>query len=208
MAPAFRKVRPASEPRCDLDGVVRQWRRLLLLLFRGAAATGRAGGRTFRDARRPPRRWSTASCNCKRKSANGNAVALTAPGGRRRWIWLSKIWRIRPPRFPTARAPAGGTANSHHDSRDAISGSEISARRRQLPIQADDVCGVDWPGREPRFDVVYNLLSPFTTRASGQAETDDGAGSFRRRLFQRRWWSEAWDMYGIPFAGHLTCAAS
>ena len=29
-----------------------------------------------------------------------------------------------------------------------------------------DVCGVDWPEREQRFDVVYHLLSPQQNRAS------------------------------------------
>jgi NADH-quinone oxidoreductase subunit C len=29
-----------------------------------------------------------------------------------------------------------------------------------------DICGVDYPDREKRFDVVYHLLSPTRTSAS------------------------------------------
>ncbi|MEK7820982.1 MAG: NADH-quinone oxidoreductase subunit C [Pseudomonadota bacterium] len=69
-----------------------------------------------------------------------------------------------------------------------------------------DVCGVDWPGREPRFDVVYNLLSlVHNTRLRVKLETDDGAPvpSVVNVFSSAGWWErEAWDMYGIPFAGH------
>ena len=69
-----------------------------------------------------------------------------------------------------------------------------------------DVCGVDWPGREPRFDVVYNLLSlVHNTRLRVKLETDDGAPvpSVVNVFSSAGWWErEAWDMYGIPFADH------
>ena len=69
-----------------------------------------------------------------------------------------------------------------------------------------DVCGVDYPSREKRFDVVYHLLSPVTLkRIRIKAETDEvtpvpsiidvfpGADWFER---------EAYDLYGIVFTGH------
>lgn len=69
-----------------------------------------------------------------------------------------------------------------------------------------DICGVDYPDRTPRFDVVYNLLSlthNHRIRVKVQAAEDSpvpsvtsvhkGAGWFER---------EAWDMYGIMFDGH------
>jgi NADH-quinone oxidoreductase subunit C len=69
-----------------------------------------------------------------------------------------------------------------------------------------DICGVDWPGREPRFDVVYHLLSPTQNmRIRVKLKIDDvkqvpsatvihpGANWFER---------EAYDMYGILFSGH------
>jgi len=69
-----------------------------------------------------------------------------------------------------------------------------------------DLCGVDWPAREKRFEVVYHLLSPYINArvrikvpvAEGEAvpsciEIFPGADWFER---------EAYDMYGIFFAGH------
>ncbi|WP_373088921.1 NADH-quinone oxidoreductase subunit C [Sneathiella sp.] len=69
-----------------------------------------------------------------------------------------------------------------------------------------DVCGVDYPGRLKRFDVIYNLLSlKHNQRIIVKVETDartpvpsvvplfPGANWFER---------EAWDMYGIMFSGH------
>ena len=69
-----------------------------------------------------------------------------------------------------------------------------------------DICGVDWPQRERRFDVVYHLLSPYLNqRIRVKAATDEttpvpsavevfiGADWFER---------EAYDLYGILFTGH------
>jgi NADH-quinone oxidoreductase subunit C len=69
-----------------------------------------------------------------------------------------------------------------------------------------DVCGADYPEREQRFDVVYNLLSlKHNQRVRVKAMTDEAtpvpsvvsvfssAGWFER---------EAWDLYGIFFADH------
>ena len=69
-----------------------------------------------------------------------------------------------------------------------------------------DVCGVDWPGRAKRFDVVYHLLSPrLNQRVRVKVKTDEvtpvpsicevfaGANWFER---------EAYDLYGILFSGH------
>jgi len=69
-----------------------------------------------------------------------------------------------------------------------------------------DLCGVDYPQREERFDVVYHLLSPrLNARIRVKISTDEdtpvesvtgvypGANWFER---------EAWDMYGIMFTGH------
>ena len=43
-----------------------------------------------------------------------------------------------------------------------------------------DICGVDWPQREKRFDVVYHLLSPrqnLRVRVKLQVEEDEGVPS-------------------------------
>ena len=69
-----------------------------------------------------------------------------------------------------------------------------------------DICGVDWPEREARFDVVYNLLSPtHNQRIRVKVRTDERrplpsvAGVFSSAGWYER---EAWDMYGIMFSGH------
>ena len=72
-------------------------------------------------------------------------------------------------------------------------------------INITDICGVDYPEREKRFDVVYHLLSPKQNlRIRLKVATDDrtpvpsltgvfpGADWFER---------EAYDMYGMLFFG-------
>ena len=73
-------------------------------------------------------------------------------------------------------------------------------------VNLTDICGVDYPTREKRFDVVYHLLSPRQNlRVRIKVETGEfepvpsacpvfpGADWFER---------EAWDMYGLMFTGH------
>src|SRR5262249_61577570 len=69
-----------------------------------------------------------------------------------------------------------------------------------------DITGLDWPGRERRFDVVYHLLSPKqnarirvkvatdeTTPVPSIIEVFPGADWFER---------ETHDLYGVVFTGH------
>ncbi len=69
-----------------------------------------------------------------------------------------------------------------------------------------DICGVDWPSRANRFDVVYHLLSPrLNQRIRVKIETDEAtpvASSIP--VFPAADWfeREAYDMYGILFSGH------
>lgn len=69
-----------------------------------------------------------------------------------------------------------------------------------------DICGVDWPQREKRFDVVYHLLSPrqnLRVRIKLQVAEDEGVPSSTSVYMGAEWFErEAWDMYGIPFEGH------
>jgi NADH-quinone oxidoreductase subunit C len=69
-----------------------------------------------------------------------------------------------------------------------------------------DICGVDWPAREQRFDVVYHLLSPrLNQRIRVKLQTDEttpvpsAVGVFSGANWFER---EAYDMYGILFTGH------
>jgi NADH-quinone oxidoreductase subunit C len=69
-----------------------------------------------------------------------------------------------------------------------------------------DITAVDWPGREPRFDVVYHFLSPKqnlrirvkvavdeTTPVPSISQVFPGANWFER---------ETYDLYGVLFTGH------
>ena len=69
-----------------------------------------------------------------------------------------------------------------------------------------DICGVDWPERPDRFDVVYHLLSPrLNQRVRVKAATDEQAAvpSAIPVVPAANWYErEAYDMYGILFSGH------
>jgi NADH-quinone oxidoreductase subunit C len=69
-----------------------------------------------------------------------------------------------------------------------------------------DICGVDFPARENRFDVVYHLLSPRTNqRIRVKLQTNETAavpsviGVFSAANWFER---EAYDMFGILFSDH------
>jgi NADH-quinone oxidoreductase subunit C len=69
-----------------------------------------------------------------------------------------------------------------------------------------DVCGVDYPDRPERFDVVYNLLSlKLNQRIRVKVTTDeDNAVPSVTAVFSAAGWfeREAWDLFGIYFADH------
>jgi NADH-quinone oxidoreductase subunit C len=95
----------------------------------------------------------------------------------------------------------------------------LHARRDQLDLllrtlrdderfsfeQLMDICGVDWPDREERFDVVYNLLSVTKNRRIRvivRATPDSPVPSCWQIWPVATWFErEAWDLYGIRFAG-------
>jgi NADH-quinone oxidoreductase subunit C len=72
--------------------------------------------------------------------------------------------------------------------------------------QVMDVCGVDWPGREQRFDVVYHLLSmKHNQRVRVKVATDEETAiPSITGIFSAAGWfeREVWDMYGVTFSGH------
>jgi NADH-quinone oxidoreductase subunit C len=69
-----------------------------------------------------------------------------------------------------------------------------------------DVCGVDYPDRTARFEVVYNLLSlkhNLRLRAKVAAAEDQPVPSIAGVYSAAGWFErEAWDLYGIYFADH------
>jgi NADH-quinone oxidoreductase subunit C len=72
--------------------------------------------------------------------------------------------------------------------------------------QLMDVCGADYPEREDRFEIVYNLLSlTHNQRIRVKLQTDARSpvptvtGVFN----SANWWErETWDMYGVYFRDH------
>ena len=72
--------------------------------------------------------------------------------------------------------------------------------------QLMDVCGVDYPERPDRFDVVYHLLSPrFNRRVRVKVRTDENQPvPSAVPIFSSAGWfeREAWDLFGILFSDH------
>ncbi len=73
-------------------------------------------------------------------------------------------------------------------------------------IQLIDLCGVDFPAREPRFEVVYHLLSLHNNgriRVKCEIGEDQTIASVIPVFACADWFErEAFDMYGIVFFGH------
>ena len=69
-----------------------------------------------------------------------------------------------------------------------------------------DVCGVDYPGRGERLEVVYNLLSlRHNQRIRIKLTTDEETPvpSVTGVFNSAGWWErEAWDLFGIYFSDH------
>jgi len=73
-------------------------------------------------------------------------------------------------------------------------------------VSITDVCGVDYPGRTERFEVVYHLLSPFRNlrvRVKVAADEKTPVPSITPIFPGADWYErEAYDMYGILFSSH------
>lgn len=73
-------------------------------------------------------------------------------------------------------------------------------------INITDICGVDWPSRARRFDVVYHLMSP-RQNLRIRVKVEVGEGETVPSVFSvfpgADWFErEAYDLYGILFTGH------
>ena len=104
-----------------------------------------------------------------------------------------------------------GIAHGHLSLRLALSDLTTTVRiLRDDPqlgfVNIIDVCGVDYPARERRFDVVYHFLSPRqNARVRLTVETDERTPvPSITELFPGADWfeREAYDLYGILFSGH------
>ncbi|MCU0839200.1 MAG: NADH-quinone oxidoreductase subunit C [Rhodospirillales bacterium] len=72
--------------------------------------------------------------------------------------------------------------------------------------QLMDVCGVDYPEREERFDVVYHLLSLVNnSRIRVRLTTDEvtPVPTVTGIFASANWWErETWDLFGVYFRDH------
>ena len=72
--------------------------------------------------------------------------------------------------------------------------------------QLIDLCGVDYLGRDPRFEVVYHLLSLVHNRRirlKVEIEEDVSLPSVTSVYSSANWWErEVFDLFGIPFEDH------
>ena len=79
---------------------------------------------------------------------------------------------------------------------------DVNCQFRQLV----DVCGVDYPGDEQRFEVVYNLLSLThnrRVRVKVRTDAESPVPTVTGLFNSAGWWErETWDLYGIYFDGH------
>jgi NADH-quinone oxidoreductase subunit C len=114
-------------------------------------------------------------------------------------------------------ASLGGAVRDHHSrfgeltvtvARDEIVKAMTALRDdpRYLFEVLLDVCGVDYPARPERFDVVYHLLSPrrnLRIRVKVMTDEDHPVPSIVGVHPSANWFErEAYDMYGILFSGH------
>jgi len=69
-----------------------------------------------------------------------------------------------------------------------------------------DICGVDYPGRSSRFEVVYHFLSMYCNhriRLTVMVDEDEVVPSAVSVYPAADWYErEAFDMFGIVFSGH------
>ena len=69
-----------------------------------------------------------------------------------------------------------------------------------------DICGVDYPQRDPRFDIVYHLLSVSNNmriRVKAGVEEEGSILSVSALYSTAGWFErELWDLFGIYVTGH------
>jgi NADH-quinone oxidoreductase subunit C len=69
-----------------------------------------------------------------------------------------------------------------------------------------DLCGVDYPERAQRFEIVYNLLSlthNLRIRIKVRCGEDEPVPTVTGVFSSANWWErEVWDLFGVMFSGH------
>ena len=87
--------------------------------------------------------------------------------------------------------------------------AEILTQLRAAPFafeQLIDICGVDYPERVERFEIVYNLLSVSTNRRiriKVTTDEDSPVPSVVALYPSANWFErEVWDLFGVFFSDH------
>ncbi|MCH7485768.1 MAG: NADH-quinone oxidoreductase subunit C [Proteobacteria bacterium] len=102
------------------------------------------------------------------------------------------------------------------ESGELVVGARLEAIDRVLKFLRDDincqfkllmdVCGVDYPEREQRFEIVYNLLSlthNLRIRIKVACDEDTPVPTATGVFSSAAWWErEVWDLFGVMFSGH------
>ena len=102
------------------------------------------------------------------------------------------------------------------ESGELVVGARLEAIDRVLKFLRDDincqfkllmdVCGVDYPEREQRFEIVYNLLSlthNLRIRIKVVCDEDTPVPTATGVFSSAAWWErEVWDLFGVMFSGH------
>lgn len=106
--------------------------------------------------------------------------------------------------------------SAHFDNDEMVIISKANGIEKVLQFLRDDIecqfkmlvsiCGVDYPDREDRFEIVYNLLSLHQNNRV-RVKLSVGEDKFvptACKIFSTANWfeREIWDLYGVPFAGH------
>ena len=139
-----------------------------------------------------------ASCNCRRKSAAPGPFSVVEA------LQAALLAAIPEARLTNQR---GGAELVLHTGREGLLALMLTLR--DTPglefAQCMDICGVDWPERPERFEVVYNLLSLALNQrlrvivpASETTPVPSVAAIWPSATWFER---ETWDMYGVVFEG-------
>jgi NADH-quinone oxidoreductase subunit C len=149
-----------------------------------------------------------ASCNCKRRSAGQGPFSVADEQNTDEQNIGQLGWDQELAVVPGVLSVAveGGEYVARVE-RDALYTVSLTLRDdpRFAFEQMMDLCGVDWPERALRFDVVLNLLSVARNvrlRVIVAASDTTPVPSVHQVWPVATWWErETWDMYGILFSG-------
>ncbi len=153
-----------------------------------------------------------ASFNCKKKSGGREPSCVTDPDPTP--PAADHTANVAQPRLERLATLLPGVTRTATERGETVVWADLARLPLLMQILRDDprfrfeqlmdLCGVDWPDRDPRFDVVYNLLSvTLNQRIRVIVATDEQTPvpSVHGIWPAATWWErEAWDLFGIIFS--------